>query len=236
MSGYLQGMNLIWNSTSSITVNPGIALDTTGNFNIYINSPVTITPSNIDTGSIAATSIYAVYALGKDNGATTSSVVFSLGTLTPAVPSGFETYRRIGWLFTDGSSNFIQFTQSGSQNEKTYAWASPYTFLTAGSATSYTTLGISNPGTLNTVPIDRICAVNVKATYTPALTNNQYSVVAFTPTSGFFPTGLGDFQNVPDVNYFTTYDSFSSSDPQVSYAVQSGDSLTLQLIGFQDLL
>jgi hypothetical protein len=62
----------------------------------------------MDTGSIAADTLYFVYAIGKTDG--TADVLFTVTDGSPTMPSGFTLKRKIGILRTDASANFLAFT------------------------------------------------------------------------------------------------------------------------------
>lgn len=64
----------------------------------------------IDTGSIATSSWYSVWAIY--NGTTWSSLI-SLSATAPTMPGGYTYKVRLGWMRTDGSSHLIKTSQYG---------------------------------------------------------------------------------------------------------------------------
>ena len=73
----------------------------------------------LDTGTVAADTLYYVWAIAKADDETFDAL-FSLSPTAPTMPSGFDLMRRIGRLFTDSSANIInnQFGQLTLYGEK----------------------------------------------------------------------------------------------------------------------
>lgn len=65
----------------------------------------------IDTGAIANSTWYHFYAISKTDG--TADVCFSLSASAPTLPSGYTYYRRMGSGKTNGSAQWVLFTQDG---------------------------------------------------------------------------------------------------------------------------
>lgn len=79
-----------------------------------------------------------------------SGVLFSLSSTAPLLPYGYDMFRRIGCVRTDGSSHFLPFWQSGYGNNRRMVYQTaiaPGSAATTGS-TTYTTIGTL----LNIVP------------------------------------------------------------------------------------
>lgn len=68
----------------------------------------------LDTGAIANSTWYAFYAIKRtDTGVV--DVVFSTSGSSPTLPANYTLYRRIGWGLTDGSAQWVAFTQYGDE-------------------------------------------------------------------------------------------------------------------------
>ncbi len=66
----------------------------------------------IDTGAVAASTLYAVWLIKRtDTGVV--DALFSLSFTAPTMPGSYDKKRLIGFVVTDGSSNILAFTQSG---------------------------------------------------------------------------------------------------------------------------
>jgi type II secretory pathway pseudopilin PulG len=89
--------------------------------------------NGLDTGSLAATTWYHAFAIGKAAGANPAFLAST--SLTPTLPSGYTLKRRIGSFKTDGSSHILGFVQVGNY----FWWTNPSTDDVSGSSLSATT-------------------------------------------------------------------------------------------------
>jgi hypothetical protein len=155
---FAQGATLTLDSITTITVNPGIVKDFTGVYNIvnsvFLNLNITSSGANgLDTGSVGANQIYSIYLIADS---TNVNPVASLASLSvtnvpTTLPSGYDIYRRIGWWQTLNDNSLAIFFQSGIYNARKYYYQGPrsaagsggFTFLSGGSATVSTPVGIS---------------------------------------------------------------------------------------------
>lgn len=96
----------------------------------------------IDTGSIAASTWYYFYVIRRtDTGAV--DVVFSLSSSAPALPANYTQYRYIGMAYTDGSSHWTQFVQTG---REFWYYTPVLNFYDTSSSTSAKTIQILGGG------------------------------------------------------------------------------------------
>jgi hypothetical protein len=76
----------------------------------------------LDTGSIATNTWYSVFEIERtDTGVV--DILISTSATSPVLPSPYTLFRRLGSMKTDGSSNWLAFTQFGNQ----FLWAVPQT-------------------------------------------------------------------------------------------------------------
>lgn len=68
--------------------------------------------NKLDTGAVAASTTYHIFAISKPNGVS-PDILFSTSLASPTFPSGYTLKRRIGSLYTDASSHWVLFTQVG---------------------------------------------------------------------------------------------------------------------------
>lgn len=124
-TGWVQGNRISWDGlTTTFSVLPGSAY-VNGNFrrntsNTSVpqtaDAPLTGT-SGLDTGAIAASTNYTIYAVADQSSVATMSFSFSA---SPTAPTGVTNYRKIGQIKTDGSSNFV------SQDMLTFHTVNPF--------------------------------------------------------------------------------------------------------------
>lgn len=73
-----------------------------------------------------------------------ANVLFSASATNPLLPYGFDMFRRIGTVLTDGSSNFVAFDQVGSGSERLMVYrTSQASGVTAGSSATFASVDIS---------------------------------------------------------------------------------------------
>jgi hypothetical protein len=123
LRGHIDGLTLSWVSTTSFSVAAGQAADSTNAVLIDLASAITKTTSTwavgsgnggIDTGTIAANTWYHVHLIRRsDTGV--EDVLFSLSATSPTMPTDYDQRRRIGSIKTNGSSQFIDFVQTGDE-------------------------------------------------------------------------------------------------------------------------
>jgi len=83
---------------------------------INVTSPLildctTVGANGLDTGSLAASTCYHVFAIGKPG----STAAFASTSLTPTLPATYTQARRIGSVITDSSSHILGFSQFGDE-------------------------------------------------------------------------------------------------------------------------
>lgn len=118
----------------------------------------------LDSGAVAANTSYAVYVIGSSanmpylvNYAPINqvppielpfskypgAVILSTNFTAPALPYGYDMFRRVGSIRTDGTSNILAFTQLGNGSGKTVLFASAIPVLAAGQAVNYTAVPLA---------------------------------------------------------------------------------------------
>jgi hypothetical protein len=121
LRGYLSGCILSNDGVTPNTkldVSAGIAMDSTNVFLINLSATVinfgVTGAAGLDTGSIAASTWYHIYAIAKADG--TASAIASTSASTPnPMPTGYIYKRRIGSARADGSAHLLTFNQLGDQ-------------------------------------------------------------------------------------------------------------------------
>lgn len=200
---YINGLELSYVSTTTMTVNVGRCRDSTNANDISVGLPlnvaatqtgvepvnagtgsVTISTGSIgvaglDTGTIAANTFYAVYAVGDSNNINPGSALISANLTTPFLPSGYDMKKRIGYIKTDGSANILAFRQDGTGLDR-WMWydASIATSITAGSSATYAAVDASA-----SLPSSTPTMVNWACVFTPTAANNKLVLAPGTSTS-----------------------------------------------------
>lgn len=119
---YLAGLGMFTaGSSATMTVAPGQAADSTNTALMSLLLSTNKTTSawtvgsgvgGLDTGSIANTTWYHFYEIERvDTGIV--DVIFSLSATSPALPTNYTLFRRIGAGLTNSSAQWVQFVQQG---------------------------------------------------------------------------------------------------------------------------
>ncbi len=141
---YLNGMRLTYVSTTTFTAGAGQCRDQSDVCDILMgatlfpasgagssnlpSSSAAVTVSiaingagGLDIGTIAANKLYSVFAIGDSRGFKAGSAVISLAVPTtgPALPLGYDSWRYIGSVQINNSSNVTVFRQTGAQVNRT---------------------------------------------------------------------------------------------------------------------
>ncbi len=246
---YLSGLSISPASTTLLAVAPGAARDSnnvmdmvvglTNYFGIdnpalqdvnyqvglYINSAVN-GANGLDTGTIAASTQYAVYLIGDSRNYKNTAAVLSLTSNYPGpiMPAGYDSYRLIGFIETDGSSHFVYATHKP-QNMAGFLqyFNSPaISVLSGGTATSFTAIDLTTSSAVPTTTLPNVI-VGLLVTFTPAAAGD---VVQFRPTgstaTGNLPTIVGVSAGIAQSQYIVMIAGVGSSKPEIDYLVTSG--------------
>jgi len=149
---YLTELKVNYVSATTIQIEAGSCRDSTDTDDIVLasNQNVAITTSGangLDTGSEASNTWYYVYVIYDNADVLAEAGLLSTSSTSPTLPSGYDTFRRVGAVRNDGSSDFLKFYSSGSGRRKKIMYdedGSTTQVLTAGGATSFTNVDCSS--------------------------------------------------------------------------------------------
>lgn len=148
---YCNGLNLAWASNTTLDVAAG-ACSNSSNVNdivlddaVVLNAAVNGVVNGLDTGSLGNNLIYAVYAIADSTGYNAAGSLLSLASNSaPALPYNYDLYRRIGYVRTNGSAQFLPFDQKGDGLVRAMWYrASIATDITAGSSATFAAVDVS---------------------------------------------------------------------------------------------
>jgi hypothetical protein len=170
-TGYLSGLTLsAAGSTATFGIAAGVANDTANGGLMSLASAYTKTTAAwavgtgngaLDTGVIVINTGYHVYEIKRpDTGVVDICVSLSAAapTLGAAIPAAYTLSRRIGWMKTDGASQWIKFTQTGDD----FIWAA---FVPDVSGIAATVARVITPVTVPTgVVVKALLKASINAT------------------------------------------------------------------------
>lgn len=161
---YANGLAISNNATTPNTkldIAAGVIIDSTNTFQMINNSVLTLSAATnglngLDTGSLGASKVYAVYLISSPFGNGAVGCLLSLSLTAPLMPFGYSAFALIGYATTDASSHFLlgYWTSGNSGNRKFMYDAALATAITAGASTTYAavnlTLAVPN---VNNLPV-----------------------------------------------------------------------------------
>jgi hypothetical protein len=199
---------------------------------LLINSTV-VGANGIDTGAIAASSQYAIYLIGDSRGYNLVAGLISLtSNAFPTLPSGYDSYRLLGFAATDGSSHFVYATQKPQNmvGALQYINSPALSVLSGGNATTFTAIDLTTNAAVPTTTLPNVI-VELFVTFTPAAAGDT---VQFRPTGSTATAGLvtitGAVAGVAQTQYIQVIAGVGSSKPEIDYKVTaSGDAVSVSV-------
>lgn len=235
---YINGLEVTNDSTTPnniINVASGQCRDSTDTYVITNTASVNVTKTTsglagLDTGTIAASTLYAVYIVGDAVTGLTTGAMISTNMTTPLLPYGYNVFRKIGYVRTDGSSNFLKGYWSGNNNSRLFMYDAPIaTSITAGAATSYTALTLAT-----FVPAIQNTPVWIAFDMTPAAASRIMSLHPFGAT-GDAVSITSQVTGVHVTGNVLVQARLDSGAPKIEYkwSAGGGDAVALNVAGYQ---
>lgn len=170
-SKFVSGFKLAWDTNTSLDVYGGTCRDSTDANMIqaeFVTLNAAVNGANgLDSGSLANSTRYHVFAIGDSTKYKAGASLLSAST-TPSLPLGYDMYRLIGVVFTDGSAHFLPFSQSGEDRNRFMWYDTPISVLSAGAATTFTGINLTTA-----LPLLELSHVYLQAAITPNAAGNR---------------------------------------------------------------
>lgn len=189
--------------------------------------------NGLDTGSLAASKDYFVMVIGSSQNNQQPATLLSLSATAPTLPAGYDSWRVIAYVKTDGSSHFTLFTIVGSDNARTLYWDTAVSVLSAGHATSLTAIDLTTavPASLPVTP------ALIIAEFTPATAGHSVGFTPFGSTATTIPVLFGSVASQPNSAQFKIIaksDASTPAKPTILYiGSNSSDATTVLVSGFE---
>lgn len=231
---FIEGFALARASNTTATLGVGSCRDSTDDQNIVLSSGVTINfgvvgANGLDTGTIGATKLYYIYSIADSLGGNATAGVASLSS-TPLLPSGYDIYRRVGWLRTNGSSQLLAFYQVGNGNYRQYFYDTMIAVLTNGTSQTLAAIDLTNM-----VPVQDNMPVYLHVQFTPATAGDNVKFAPFGSTATVIPGVSGVVASQVQQAQIKVLSKLDTATPKVLYinSAASCDS-DIWLFGFED--
>lgn len=210
-------------------------LDSTGTYQLIssVSLSADITDSGLnglDTGTVAADSLYAVYIVADPVTALPMGAMFSLSATQPLMPFGYSAFALVGYVRTDATSDILLgYWTGGDSSQRIFMYDAPIaTAVTAGAATTDTavTLATFVPAVANT-------PVYIKFAMTPAAASRTLTLKTF--------GAVGDmYQATSQVTAVVLRDTalvlaaLNSGAPSIEYlwSAGGGDAVAINVAGY----
>lgn len=239
---YLSGFNPIWFGNKLLQIMPGAARDYTNTTDIISNNLLSIDATKngaggLDTGTLSANGFYFVYVISDIAGFVNPAAMISFQSTpqTLTMPKGYCTARRIGRIYTNASSNILQFI--GPTDPSTYFRYSqlitPYQVLTNGNSTSFLEFFVGTQPTSAVYLNIKFFGATAGDTLSiqPSFVNPQQTL-GNCPINYTAPSNASTIENCM-VRVLPGPDIFGEG--SLSYAVtSSSDSVNIYLVGYED--
>lgn len=200
---------------------------------LFVNSAVN-GANGLDTGTVAASTQYAFYLIGDSRNYNNAAGLMSLtSNVAPTLPSGYDSYRLIGFWETDGSSNFVYATHKPQNigGLLTYFNSPGVSVLSGGTSTTFAAIDLTTNSAIPTTTLPNVI-VTLLVTFTPAAVGDT---VQFRPTgstaTGNLPTITGVTAGIAQSQYLQVIAGVGSSKPEIDYKVTSGsDAVSVSVV------
>ena len=137
----------LYNSATDIAGESGTTNTVTVSVPVTINTAV-IGAGGVDVGpaapSLTISSTFSVYVIGDSRGFNSGSAVISLSAVKPQLPLGYDMWRFLGSVATDGSGDLLSFTSTAG-NRTTYLGAA-VSALSSGASTTFANVSLAAAG------------------------------------------------------------------------------------------
>lgn len=152
MPYYANGLGISNNATTPNTkldIAVGSIMDSTGTFQLEPTSSITINAAvnglnGLDTGSLAASTVYAVWLIADPITLQAAGAMVSLSASQPLMPFGYSAFALLGYVTTDSSSHFLKgYWSDTNSSQRTFTFDAPILALNAGTQTGYTGVALT---------------------------------------------------------------------------------------------
>lgn len=181
---FINGLHLKYLTTTTVQVFNGNASDSTVTNEISIQyfdvnaNPIGVTINTaqnglngLDTGAVAASTLYAIVVVADSTNKHPAGAMMTLTPAAPYLPFGYDMFRYIGSVMTDGASHILDFTQrKGGNDRDMYYAAAIATNISAGASTTFAAVTVTGaPASAAEVIVDAVLTADAGATRTAAL-------------------------------------------------------------------
>lgn len=151
---YMNGLQISNDATTPNTlldIGAGVTIDSTDTFQMINNGTIVINAATnglngLDTGTLAASKVYAVLLISDPVDLKPIGAMISLSATAPLMPFSYSAFKVIGYVATDASAHFLlgYWTAGEGNSRRVFMYDAPQaTAVTAGSSTTYANVDLT---------------------------------------------------------------------------------------------
>lgn len=236
---YTNGLGISNNATTPLTkldIATGSVVDSTGTYQLVNSASITINAAinglnGLDTGSFAASKVYAVFIIADPVTLQATGAMLSLSYTAPLMPFGYSAFALIGFATTDAAVHFLPgyWTDSDSSCRLFMYDAPQATAITTGASTTYVAIDLSA-----LVPTVQNIPVWIAYDMLPAAASRIMSLQPAGATGDAF-SATSQVTSVHFTGNALVMARLASSLPKISYkwSAGGGDSVAINVAGYQ---
>ena len=234
---YVNGLEMAWVDTTHFTLNAGAASDSTNVDDIILPALVTNTISSVgvngvDVAVAIASTFYAVYVIGDSTEYKPTASIISLSGVAPSLPSGYDMFRRVGWILTDSSSHVLKFWQYGHNSARDMFYDTGIATPAITTSTTYVSESLAAG-----VPPSSVVEAYLKVDYTPNSATNTATFAPFGSTASVGMVIFGYGVAAAQQGMLTVPTALNATAPSITHKETSAsDTLVILVAGYQDSL
>ncbi len=128
--------------------------------------------NGLDTGSIAASTVYAIYVIGDSSNKNPTGVIASVSQSNPLLPFGYDSYRKIAyWPTSSGSVFLLGYYSISGVGVRTFYYDAPISVGTTSTEAAYTAINL-----IKFVPTQSNLPVWLNVSFTPGTAGDFLSL------------------------------------------------------------
>lgn len=192
--------------------------------------------NGLDTGTIAVSTFYAVFAIASsvyggdptcDNYLPAAGML-SLSATAPLLPSGYDMFRRVGWVLTSGAGAVLQFTQSGTGLTRPMWYSAAIVVLAATAQAAFTaqSLAVAVPPQISDVSFQATLIPNVAGENVALRATGSASAAGYVIMSG----------DVAAVSHIDTIVCQCNATPSIDWKTDAASTVALKVSMYNDYL
>lgn len=188
---YANGLQISNDATTPdeiIDIAVGSIMDSTGVYQLNVDAVLSPSIANsglngLDTGTVAASKVYAVYLVADPVTQQAIGAMYSLSLTGPLMPFGYSAYALIGFVTTDSSSDILLgYWTAGNSSQRTFMYDAPIaTPITAGAAVADAAVVLTG-----LVPAVNLTPVYAKFAMTPAAASRTLTLKTYGAVGDMF--------------------------------------------------